>query len=70
MVDLGASPYDEWDVLRKAVRAGVPVDPRTPPAGSKGINVMLQPARGACEAGQARAGRSVRGACCDVLGGY
>ena len=45
MVDLGASPYDEWDVLRKAVRAGVAVDPRTPPTGSKGINVMLQEAR-------------------------
>ena len=39
------SPYNEWDVLHKAVRAGVAVDPRTPPTGSKGINVMLQEAR-------------------------
>ena len=48
VVDLGASPYDEdalWDVLRKAVRAGVAADPRRPPEGSKGIDEMLQEAR-------------------------
>ena len=43
---LGANPYDEdalWNVLlRKAVRARVAADPRTPPEGSK---VMLQEAR-------------------------
>ena len=48
VVDLEASPYDEgalWDVLRKAVRAGVAVDSRTPPARSKDMDAMLQEAR-------------------------
>ena len=33
------------DVLREAVRVGVAVDPRTPPEGSKGIDMMLREPR-------------------------
>jgi len=44
--DLGVSPYDEdalWDVMRKSARS--PMDPLTPPPGSKSIDTILSEAR-------------------------
>uniref|UniRef100_A0A8H8CJ80 Rhodanese domain-containing protein n=1 Tax=Psilocybe cubensis TaxID=181762 RepID=A0A8H8CJ80_PSICU len=46
VMDLGVSPYDEealWDVVRKAARS--PMDPLTPPPGSRGIDETLSLAR-------------------------
>ncbi|PPQ91615.1 hypothetical protein CVT25_012796 [Psilocybe cyanescens] len=46
VLDLGMSPYDEealWDVVRKAARS--PMDPLTPPPGSRGIDDILSLAR-------------------------
>jgi len=44
--DLGVSPYDEdalWDVMRKSARS--PMDPLSPPPGSKSIDTILSEAR-------------------------
>jgi len=46
VLDLGISPYDEealWDVVRKASRS--PMDPLSPPPGSRGIDDILSEAR-------------------------
>ncbi|KAJ7740905.1 hypothetical protein DFH07DRAFT_838373 [Mycena maculata] len=44
--DIGGSPFDEqalWDVVRKSARA--PMDPLSPPPGSRGIEQILSDAR-------------------------
>lgn len=44
--DIGTSSYDEdalWDVVRKSARS--PMDPLTPPPGSRGIDQILSDAR-------------------------